>query len=154
MEALKDIQVPSIDRPFGIELWPIFDKAYEAVMGYPASQFEFVEGKTPMSTLQETAVMLIVYYLTIFGGREFMKNRPAYKLTTLFMIHNFVLTAVSGILLALFVEQLLPTLWYRGVFYSICDHGGGWTQPLIVLYYVSVLMIWPGDKANQTSSTT
>ncbi|KAL4804962.1 GNS1/SUR4 family-domain-containing protein [Aspergillus unguis] len=139
MEFLKDIQVPSVERPFGIELWPIFDKAFEAVMGYPASKFEFVEGKTPMSTLPETAVMLVVYYITIFGGRELMKNRPAFKLTTLFMIHNFILAAVSAILLALFVEQLLPTLWNHGVFYTICDHRGGWTQPLIVLYYLNYL---------------
>ncbi|KAL4929736.1 elongation of very long chain fatty acids protein [Aspergillus undulatus] len=139
MEFLQNIEKPSIDRPFGIELWPIFDKAFEAVMGYPASEFEFVEGKTPMSTLPETAVMLIVYYVTIFGGREIMKNRPAFKLSFLFKVHNLILTVVSAILLALFVEQLLPTLWNHGVFYTICDHRGGWTQPLIVLYYLNYL---------------
>ncbi|RDW92976.1 elongation of very long chain fatty acids protein [Aspergillus mulundensis] len=139
MEYLQNIQKPSIDRPFGIELWPIFDKAYEAVMGYPASEFKFVEGETPMSTFKETAIMLVVYYVTIFGGREIMKNRPAFKLNTLFMIHNFILTTVSAILLALFVEQLLPTLWNHGVFYAICDHRGGWTQPLIILYYLNYL---------------
>ncbi|CBF73921.1 hypothetical protein AN8117.2 [Aspergillus nidulans FGSC A4] len=139
MEYLQDIQKPSIERPFGIHLWPIFDKAFEAVMGYPASEFQFVEGKTPMSTFRETAIMLIVYYVTIFGGREVMRNRPAFKLNTLFMIHNFVLTAVSAILLALFVEQLVPTIWNHGIFYSICDHRGGWTQPLIVLYYLNYL---------------
>ncbi|KAL4773344.1 GNS1/SUR4 family-domain-containing protein [Aspergillus nidulans var. acristatus] len=139
MEYLQDIQKPSIERPFGIHLWPIFDKAFEALMGYPASEFQFVEGKTPMSTFRETAIMLIVYYVTIFGGREVMRNRPAFKLNTLFMIHNFVLTAVSAILLALFVEQLVPTIWNHGIFYSICDHRGGWTQPLIVLYYLNYL---------------
>ncbi|KAL4738532.1 GNS1/SUR4 family-domain-containing protein [Aspergillus similis] len=139
MEYLQDIQKPSIERPFGIQLWPIFDKAFEAIMGYPASEFQFVEGKTPMSTFRETAIMLIVYYVTIFGGREVMRNRPAFKLNTLFMIHNFVLTAVSAILLALFVEQLVPTIWNHGIFYSICDHRGGWTQPLIVLYYLNYL---------------
>ncbi|KAL4819724.1 GNS1/SUR4 family-domain-containing protein [Aspergillus spinulosporus] len=139
MEYLQDIQKPSIERPFGIHLWPIFDKAFEAVMGYPASEFQFVEGKTPMSTFKETAIMLIVYYVTIFGGREVMRNRPAFKLNTLFMIHNFVLTTVSAILLALFVEQLVPTIWNHGIFYSICDHRGGWTQPLIVLYYLNYL---------------
>ncbi|KAL2832748.1 GNS1/SUR4 family-domain-containing protein [Aspergillus pseudoustus] len=139
MEFLQNIQKPTIERPFGIELWPIFDKAYEVVMGYPASEFRFVEGVTPMSTLRETSIMLVAYYVIIFGGREVMKNRPAFKLNALFMIHNFVLTAVSAILLALFVEQLLPTLWNHGVFYTICDHDGGWTQPLIVLYYLNYL---------------
>jgi fatty acid elongase 3 len=154
MEFLQNLPKPTVDRPFGIELWPIFDKAFEAVMGYPASEFRFVEGKTPMSTLPETAVMLVTYYVIIFGGREVMKNRPALKLNALFMIHNFVLTAVSAILLALFVEQLLPTLWNHGVFYSICDHSGGWTQPLIVLYYVSASIRRRSDPANTRGSST
>jgi fatty acid elongase 3 len=155
MEFLEKIPKPTIERPFGIELWPIFDKAYEVVMGYPASEFRFVEGVTPMSTLRETSIMLVAYYVIIFGGREVMKNRPAFKLNALFMIHNFILTAVSAILLALFVEQLLPTLWNHGVFYAICDHDGGWTQPLIVLYYVSTtLFMRRGATRRKLTSAT
>jgi len=90
-----------------------------------------------MSTFKETATMLITYYIVIFGGREIMKKRNPLKLNALFMIHNFYLTAISATLLALFIEQLLPTIWRHGVFHAICDHQGGWTQPLIVLYYVS-----------------
>lgn len=141
LEFLQNLPRPTIDRPFGIHLWPIFDKAFETVVGYPASEFKFVEGVTPMSTFKETAIALVAYYIIIFGGRELMKNRPAFKLNTLFMIHNFYLTAISATLLALFIEQLLPTLYRHGLFFTICDHQGGWTQPLIVLYYVSVLLI-------------
>jgi len=65
-----------------------------------------------------------------------MRNRPAFKLNALFMIHNFYLTAISGTLLALFVEQLIPTLYKHGIFYAICDVKGGWTPPLVILYYV------------------
>lgn len=137
MDVLQSLPLPSIDRPFGIHLWPIFDKAFELVVGYPASEFRFEEGVTPMSTFKETAIALVAYYVIIFGGREFMKNRPAFKLNTLFMIHNLYLTLISGTLLALFIEQLLPTVWRHGIFYAICDHDGGWTRPLIVLYYVS-----------------
>jgi fatty acid elongase 3 len=139
LDLLKDIQLPSIDRPFGIHLWPIFNKAFEVVKGYPAEDFRFVQGVTPISTFKETATALITYYVVIFGGREVMKRFPAQKLNGLFMIHNFYLTAISGILLALFIEQLLPTLYRHGVFYAICNHDGGWTQPLVTLYYVSVL---------------
>ena len=133
---LKQIPLPTVDRPFGIELWPFFDKAFAAVVGYPADEFRFVTDKTAMSTLEETAAALVTYYVVIFGGREVMKRFSALKLNTLFMIHNFLLTAISGILLVLFIEQLLPTLYHHGVFYTICDHNGGWTQPLVVLYYV------------------
>lgn len=65
-----------------------------------------------------------------------MRNREPFKLKSLFLIHNFYLTAISAILLALFVEQLLPIVVRKGVFHAICDHEGGWTQPLITLYYV------------------
>ncbi|KKK12227.1 hypothetical protein P175DRAFT_0438231 [Aspergillus ochraceoroseus IBT 24754] len=139
MEFVQNLSYPTIDRPFGVHLWPLFDKAFEVVVGYPASEFDFVEGVTPMSTFKQTAIMLVTYYVIIFGGREVMKSRDAFKLSFLFKIHNFFLTAVSAILLALFVEQLLPTLVRDGVFYSICDHRGGWTQPLIVLYYLNYL---------------
>lgn len=52
------------------------------------------------------------------------------------MIHNLYLTIISAGLLALFIEQLLPTLLRHGLFYTICDHRGGWTDRLVILYYV------------------
>jgi fatty acid elongase 3 len=130
------LPIPTLDRPFGVHLWPIFDKAFELVVGYPASEFKFEVGKTPMSTLKETGTFVIIYYAIIFGGRELMRNREPFKLRTPFLIHNFYLTAISAILLALFIEQLLPTVVRHGLFHAICE-GGGWTQPLVVLYYVS-----------------
>lgn len=90
-----------------------------------------------MSTLKETAITIFTYYVIIFGGRELMKNRAAFKLNVPFMIHNFYLTSISAILLALFIEQLVPTLATHGLFYTICDVKGGWTPPLVILYYVS-----------------
>jgi len=131
--------VLTLDRPFGVHLWPIFSKGFEMVAGYPAEDFRFVAGKTPMSTLKETSIFVVIYYFIIFGGRELMRNREPFKLKTLFLIHNFYLTAISGMLLALFIEQLLPTVVRKGVFFAICDVNGGWTQPLVVLYYLNYL---------------
>ncbi|KAK4189674.1 putative elongation of fatty acids protein 1 [Podospora australis] len=136
---LDKLPVPTLDRPFGIALWPIFNKAFETVVGYPANDFRFVAGETPMSTLKETSIFIVIYYAIIFGGREYMRNREPFKLRTLFLIHNFYLTAISGILLALFIEQVLPTVVRKGIFYAICDHDGGWTQPMVVLYYLNYL---------------
>ena len=65
-----------------------------------------------------------------------MRMRPALKLNRLFMIHNLYLTIVSGSLLALFIEQVAPTIWRRGIFFAICNHQGGWTNELVILYYV------------------
>ncbi|KAL2118933.1 hypothetical protein VTJ04DRAFT_5892 [Mycothermus thermophilus] len=137
--SLIEFGVPTLDRPFGIHLWPIFNKAFEKVVGYPADDFRFVSGVTPMSTLKETAIFITLYYVVILGGREVMRNREPFKLRTFFLIHNFYLTAISGILLALFIEQVLPTVVRHGIFHAICHRDGGWTQPMVVLYYLNYL---------------
>ncbi|MCJ1278985.1 hypothetical protein MMC21_006806 [Puttea exsequens] len=139
MDALKTIPRPTLDRPFAIELWPLFDKAFKTVMRYSTNKFVFIPGETPLSTLTATSTMLITYYVTVFAGREFMKKREPFKLNSMFMTHNLLLTMISATLLALFVEQLLPTVWRYGVFYAICNHGGGWTPPLVLLYYLNYL---------------
>ena len=139
IDVLKSIQwdFPTVDRPFGIALWPLFDKLYSSVMGYSPQDFRFIAKKTPISTFRATATILISYYLIILAGREIMKTRAPLKLNGLFMVHNLCLTLVSATWLALFIEQLLPTVWKRGIFFAICDHRGGWTEQLVILYYVS-----------------
>ena len=133
---LEQLPLPSVDRPFGIHLWPLFDKAWTAVVGYPVAEFEFVPFETPMSTLKSTSIFIVIYYAIISGGRELMRNREPFKLKGLFLIHNFYLTAISATLLALFIEELFPTVVRGGIFHAICHRDGGWTQPLVVLYYV------------------
>jgi len=131
-----EIGAPTLDRPFGIALWPIFERGFELVKGYKPQDFRFTPGSTPMATLKETAITLIAYYILIFGGRELMRGRAPMQLNGLFKIHNLYLTIISGALLVLFAEQLIPTLYRHGVFYAICDHHGGWTDKLVILYYV------------------
>lgn len=92
-----------------------------------------------MSTLGQTAVALGIYYLVVFGGREIMRDVKAFKLEKMNMLHNLCLTIISGVLLALFAEQLIPTLWNKGVFCAVCNVEDGWTDPLVVLYYVSLV---------------
>ena len=134
---------PTLDRPFGLALWPIFARCFESLRGYTPKEFEFVPGKTPMASMTQTAGTLIAYYIIIFGGREFMRERQPLKLNGLFKIHNFYLTAISGILLLLYLEQLIPTLVRNGTFYAICDYNGGWTHQLVVLYYVRLPALPP-----------
>ncbi|KAI4128941.1 MAG: hypothetical protein LQ338_002493 [Usnochroma carphineum] len=140
-DVLKSVPfpIPTLDKPFGVELWPIFEQVYTKLLGYPPSAFYFVPGQTPLSTIKATATMLITYYVVVLGGRELMKNRKPFKLNALFMIHNLYLTVASAIMLALFIEQLIPTVWRRGIFFAICDHRGGWTRELVVLYYMNYI---------------
>ncbi|KAF2626647.1 elongation of fatty acids protein-like protein [Macroventuria anomochaeta] len=134
-----EVGVPTLDRPFGVALWPIFEKAFEPIAGYKPQDFRFVQGETPLSTFKSCATFLVTYYIVIFGGRELMRGREPFKLNFLFKVHNFYLTAISGILLALFAEQLIPTVARHGLFYAICDHNGGWTDKLVILYYLNYL---------------
>jgi fatty acid elongase 3 len=141
--------VPTLDRPFGLSLWPLFERAFTPIMGYKPQDFRFKSGETPMSTFTVTATALISYYIIVFGGREIMRGREARKLNGLFMIHNFYLTAISGVLLVLFLEQLIPTVVRNGVFYGICNHAGGWTDKLVILYYVSIKVHETWTKADE-----
>ena len=152
-DALKSIPfpIPTLDKPFGVELWPIFEQVYTKLMGYPPSAFYFLPGQTPLSTIQATATMLITYYFVVLGGRELMKNRDPVKLNALFMVHNLYLTVASAIMLVLFIEQLVPTVWRRGVFFAICDHRGGWTRELVVLYYVCLPAAIPKTFTNPSA---
>jgi len=142
-----NVGVPTLDRPFGLELWPIFERAFEPIAGYKPQDFRFVQGETPLSTLKSCAITIVTYYIVIFGGRELMRERAPFQLSFLFKVHNFYLTAISGILLALFAEQLIPTVARKGLFFAICDHDGGWTDKLVILYYVRFLRTRPASSA-------
>lgn len=115
--------------------WELFSKIWAAVTGYPARNFVFIPGSTPMSTAQETAIMILSYYLIILIGRKMMRGRPAFQLTSQFQMHNLFLSVLSGFLFLLFVEELGPGLWRRGIYHCICGPGG-WTKRLVTLYYV------------------
>ena len=142
--------VPTLDRPFGVQLWPMFETAYASVLGYKPQDFRFVPGETPVSTLKACTAILLSYYLLIFGGRELMRDRQPLHLNFLFKAHNFALTAISFVLLVLFVEQLVPMLGRHGVFFAICDHRGGWTDKMVILYYVRA----PGTRCTPASDAS
>lgn len=116
--------------------WFVFDKAWQRCTGYRAEDFRFVAGKTTFSTFGAMTSATFLYLLVIFGGRELMRNRKPLHLGLLFKIHNLFLTIMSGLLLVLFAEQIIPTLWRDGFYENICGRDG-WTAPLVVLYYVS-----------------
>jgi len=128
----------SFIAPILISPWSLLDKAWTPLMGYSANEFDFVPGETPLSTFREAAIFIGLYYLVIFGGRELMRNREPFKLANLFIIHNLYLTVISGALLVLYLEQLIPSLWNYGFYNNICG-SPGWTQPLVLLYYLNYL---------------
>lgn len=52
MEFLNNLHFTP-ETPFGLPLYPYFEKAFEAVTGTPASKFEYVPSVTPLSTVNE-----------------------------------------------------------------------------------------------------
>lgn len=117
--------------------WSVFEDLWMATMGYPVDEFKVIPGITPLTTFRETATAIALYYTIILTGRELMRRRPAFKFNDLFLVHNLFLTVISGTLLVLFVDQLVPTIWKHGLFFSVCG-SGGWTRQLETLYYVGL----------------
>ena len=73
-------------------------------------------GKSPVSVLKGSVGLIVVYYAVIFGGWAIMANLFPIKLRTLFRVFNFFWMAVSAALLALFMEQLVRTLYNHGFY--------------------------------------
>lgn len=148
------------ETPFGIELYPYFEKLYNVIANRKASSFRFASSKTPLNTDQAgkkkkeivykqtlkenntysiVIIACITYFIVIFGGEWLMKNRIAFKPQIIFQIHNALLTLVSAGLLALIVEQVYPQIHHHGFLYAICS-SKNWTQPLELLYYLNYLV--------------
>ncbi|KAA8916930.1 hypothetical protein TRICI_000897 [Trichomonascus ciferrii] len=128
---------PTVERPFGVYLWSLFDEATR----HWAGNFEFKpDSELPFSSTKEVVAGIVTYYVVIFGGRAVLTQlgAPVIRLNWLFRIHNFILTALSFLLLVLLFEQLFPILYHHGLLYSICD-SGSWTQPIVTIYYLNYL---------------
>lgn len=140
LPSFIEISTPSIERPFGLHLWPVFNKVFELVIGYPADEFEFIYHHTFLANGYHALLIIAVYYVVIFGGK-FISDTfkvPAFKLNFLFQLHNVILTVLSLSLLLLCIEQLLPMLYHHGLFYAIC-HRDSFSPKLVTLYYLNYL---------------
>lgn len=135
--------IPTLDRPFGVYLYGIFDKLCTKLTGgrFIPSQFEFVQDETFLSDFPHVFFAIALYYTLVFGGRALLRKAGAkpFTLRKIFQVHNLILTSASFWLVTLMAEQLIPIIGHHGLYYAICNHGA-WNQPMITLYYLNYLV--------------
>lgn len=131
---------PSVAHPFGLELWPIFSHFFGLVAGYPAEDFRFVRNVTFMADPKAALTTIALYYVVVFGLQAVMRKLDAkpLKLRFPFEVHNLFLTTASLTLLVLLIEQIVPLVYYHGIFYAICADEA-FTYKLVTLYYLNYL---------------
>lgn len=88
---------------------------------------KYQPGVTPLSDTAPVIATLVTYLVIISSIRWFMQDRAALKLTSFFQSHNIFLAAMSGLLLVLIAEEILPIWWKTGFFSAIC-HRRSWTE--------------------------
>lgn len=135
-----DLQVPSVQRPFGLHLWPVFNALVaKATQGkFVPEEFQWVQGETVLSTPKEVAIYIAAYYFIITFGQLIFKKLPALKLNFLFQLHNLILTIISGTLLVLLFEQILPVLIENGILFTVCSPTV-WHQKVVTIYFLNYL---------------
>lgn len=100
---------------------PLADFILEHIQYRPPQYWtSYVGGVSLLSTHSSVATTLASYFTIIFTIQVAMKNQQAKKLTTLFQIHNIVLSFGSMVLLILILEEVFPILWNRGLFNALC----------------------------------
>ncbi|KAI8995640.1 elongase of fatty acids ELO [Trametes punicea] len=114
----------------------LLSRLHLASLNVPYELTHYVQGKTPMSTPQEVYPALVAYLVIIFGIREWMKNRPPFKMQFLFRLHNAFLSGGSLLLVLLMMEEVLPLLYQHGLFWALCNTGM-YTERLQFYYMIN-----------------
>ena len=92
----------------------------------PRHLYTYVKGVTPLSTNRSVLATLASYLVIIFSIQALLKKRQPHKLTTLFQIHNILLSSGSLLVLALMMEEILPIMWKHGFHDALCSENA-WT---------------------------
>lgn len=103
------------------------------------NEFQYVQGRTFLSTPHETAAAITLYYAVVYGSQWLLRDTRPFALKPFSQLHNLLLSTLSLILLILMLEQCLPIVFSHGIRFAICDEHA-WTQPLEFLYYVNYLV--------------
>jgi len=126
----------------------IFSGLFKRVLGWDMTEFVYyrpdgsINHNVPFSTSASVISITIFYWVSVYGLTQFMKSRKPPHFKPLFAIHNALLSFFSLILLTLLMETIIPTIWNRGFYFSICSEemwAGGKGRRLELFYYINYL---------------
>jgi len=111
------------------------------LLQHKINTFEFIPGKTPLSTFTHVAVAVCLYLLTLLVLRKVMANRDALKIKGLASVHNLTLSTFSLVCLLAVLYHIIPIWVNRGTFTVSCDptrdvYGKG---PVVFWFYLFYL---------------
>jgi len=103
--------------------------------------FEFVEGKTPLSSVYHVTGAIALYLTTLLVLRRVMANRGPIKLKGLLAAHNITLSSFSFVALVVILYHFIPIWINRGTYAISCDpkrdiYGRG---PVVFWFYIFYL---------------
>jgi hypothetical protein len=119
-------------------VFTLFDAFWKTAFGTSANDFVYKQGETFLSNPEQVLALCIGYLVIIFGGQKLMKSYKPIQFTFLFQIHNVFLTFVSGLLLALFVEELYYINREIGPLKTLCS-AQAYTSRMDLFYYLNYL---------------
>jgi fatty acid elongase 3 len=105
------------------------------------AQFNFEQHASWVADTTIVAYVMAVYFLFVFASFQF---RPLFQqisktipqtLQMIFIVHNVILSAVSLLLLALIVENLVPRLIQNGLMWGMCHRDAYETDHRLEFYY-------------------
>jgi len=103
--------------------------------------FEFVSGKTPLSTVYHVVGAVVLYLTTLVVLKRVMATREPLKLKSLLAVHNLTLSAFSLVTLLAVLYHVIPIWINRGTYAISCDptrdiYGRG---PVVFWFYLFYL---------------
>jgi len=112
---------------------------YNVLTDSQTAHFKFVGGVTPLSTIREVALAIVIYLAVIFTLQFIMKFFKPLSLKNLFIAHNILLSGGSLILLLLILESIAPRLIRNGIFWGICSEELWDDKRLELYFYINYL---------------
>jgi len=128
----------SLESPFGVKLYPMFESTYHALTGKSTDNFDFHVPGLFGNNVTDVMLVIVSYLTIIFAVQAWMGPRKRFDLKPAFCVHNLILSLGSLVLLALYMEKLLPMIAKHGFYYSICAQDA-FTNNLVALHYVNYL---------------